>query len=147
MGRVLGLFGVNLNRAPGHYHLTLGDETVDITVIRRAYPSSTITVPQKFIEPPTEVQTQINEEVAIKQNVFESSDRTGFGKVGLSRRPILLILLPLACGALTTPGHSAYIANFGRIVIARHVLRRRLHCDRPWGVHRACDFIGRMPID
>jgi hypothetical protein len=60
------LAGVNLNRAPGHYPLALGDETVDIAVIRRAYPSSTITVPQKFIEPPKEVQKQIDEEVAIK---------------------------------------------------------------------------------
>ena len=67
------LAGVNLNRAPGHYPLVLGDETVDIAVIRRAYPSSTITVPQKFIEPPQEVQKQIDDEVAIKQNIFESS--------------------------------------------------------------------------
>jgi hypothetical protein len=27
---------VNLNRAPGHYPLALGDDTVDIAVIRRA---------------------------------------------------------------------------------------------------------------
>jgi len=55
------LAGVNLNRPPGHYPLVLGDETVDVAVIRRAYPSSTITVPQKFIEPPKEVQKQIDE--------------------------------------------------------------------------------------
>ena len=36
------LAGVNLNRAPGHYPLDLGDEKVE--VVRRAYPSSAITV-------------------------------------------------------------------------------------------------------
>jgi hypothetical protein len=54
------LAGVNLNRAPGRYPLGLGDETVDITVISRVYASSTITVPQKFVEPPKELQAQID---------------------------------------------------------------------------------------
>src|SRR5260221_7692598 len=67
------LAGVNLNRAPGRYPLALRDETVEITVINRVYASSTITVPQKFVEPPKEVQAQIDEEVAIKENVFKSS--------------------------------------------------------------------------
>ena len=77
---------MNLSRAPGHYPLGLGDETVDIPVIRRAYPSSTITVPQKFIEPPKEVQQQIDEEVAIKQSVFESG-RLGRFAAGDERNP------------------------------------------------------------
>jgi len=67
------LAGVNLNRSLGYYSLALGDKTIDIAVTRRAYPSSTITVPQKFIEPPKEVQAQIDEEVAIKRRVFGSS--------------------------------------------------------------------------
>jgi murein DD-endopeptidase MepM/ murein hydrolase activator NlpD len=90
------LAGVNLNRAPGHYPLRMGDETIDIAVIRRLYPSSTITVPQKFIEPPKEVQKQIDEEVAIKQSVFESS------------RPNRLWQ-----GPFVAPANTSYTSSFG----------------------------------
>jgi murein DD-endopeptidase MepM/ murein hydrolase activator NlpD len=67
------LAGVNLNRSPGRYPLVFGDQTVEIPVIRRSYPSSTITVPQKFVQPPKETQARIAEESQIKQKVFKSS--------------------------------------------------------------------------
>ncbi|MEO8050384.1 MAG: hypothetical protein ABI833_08230, partial [Acidobacteriota bacterium] len=67
------LAGVNLNRAPGRYPLLFGRETVEVTVTGHNYPSSTITVPQKFVDPPKEIEAQIEQEVAIKQRVFSSS--------------------------------------------------------------------------
>lgn len=108
------LAGVNLNRAPGHYPLALGDETVDIAVIRRAYPSSTITVPQKFIEPPKEVQKQIDEELAIKQSVFESS------------RPNRLWQ-----GPFVAPTNTSYTSSFGL---------RRTYNGRTLSVHQGLDY-------
>ena len=108
------LAGVNLNRAPGHYPLALGDETVDIAVIRRAYPSSTITVPQKFIEPPKEVQRQIDEEVTIKQSVFESS------------RPDRLWQ-----GPFVAPTNTSHTSSFGL---------RRTYNGRILSVHQGLDY-------
>ena len=108
------LAGVNLNRSPGHYPLGLGDETIDIPVIRRAYPFSTITVPQKFIEPPKEVQKQIDEEVAIKQSVFESS------------RPNRLWQ-----GPFVAPTNTSYTSSFGL---------RRTYNGRTLGVHQGLDY-------
>ena len=108
------LAGVNLNRAPGHYPLAIGDETVDITVIRRAYPSSTITVPQKFIEPPAEVQKQIDEEVAIKRSVFESSQTNR-----------------LWGGPFVAPTKTSYTSSFGL---------RRTYNGRTLGVHQGLDY-------
>jgi murein DD-endopeptidase MepM/ murein hydrolase activator NlpD len=105
---------VNLNRSPGHYPLGLGDETIDIPVIRRAYPFSTITVPQKFIEPPKEVQKQIDEEVAIKQSVFESS------------RPNRLWQ-----GPFVAPTNTSYTSSFGL---------RRTYNGRTLGVHQGLDY-------
>ena len=108
------LAGVNLNRAPGHYPLTLGHETFDIAVIRRAYPSSTITVPQKFIEPPKEVQNQIDEDVAIKQSVFESS------------RPNRLWQ-----GPFVAPAETSYTSSFGL---------RRTYNGKTLSVHQGLDY-------
>src|SRR5580658_7813392 len=108
------LAGVNLSRSPGHYPLGLGDETIDIPVIRRAYPFSTITVPQKFIEPPKEVQKQIDEEVAIKQSVFESS------------RPNRLWQ-----GPFVAPTNTSYTSSFGM---------RRTYNGRTLGVHQGLDY-------
>lgn len=108
------LAGVNLNRAPGHYPLGLGDETVDIPVIRRSYPSSTITVPQKFIEPPKEVQKQIDEEAAIKQSVFESSRSNRLWQ-----------------GPFVAPTDTSYTSSFGL---------RRTYNGRTLGVHQGLDY-------
>jgi murein DD-endopeptidase MepM/ murein hydrolase activator NlpD len=108
------LAGVNLNRAPGHYPLALGDETVDIAVIRHGYPSSTITVPQKFIEPPKEVQKQIDEEVAIKQNVFVSSRSNRLWQ-----------------GPFVAPTNTSYTSSFGL---------RRTYNGRTLSVHQGLDY-------
>ena len=108
------LAGVNLNRAPGQYPLDLGDETVHVAVIRRAYPSSAITVPQKFIEPPKEVQKQLEEEVAIKQRVFESS------------RPDRLWR-----GPFVAPANTVYTSSFGV---------RRTYNGRTLSVHQGLDY-------
>ena len=108
------LAGVNLNRAPGQYPLAFGGETVDIAVIRRVYPSSTITVPQKFIEPPQEVQKRIDEEIAIKQKVFESS------------RPNRLWQ-----GPFVAPAKTSYTSSFGL---------RRTYNGKTLGVHQGLDY-------
>jgi murein DD-endopeptidase MepM/ murein hydrolase activator NlpD len=108
------LAGVNLNQAPSRYPLALGDKTVDITVIRRVYPSSTITVPQKFVEPPKEVQAQIDEEVAIKQNVFKSS------------RPNRLWR-----GPFVAPANTPYTSSFGV---------RRIYNGKTLSVHQGLDY-------
>jgi murein DD-endopeptidase MepM/ murein hydrolase activator NlpD len=108
------LAGVNLNRSPGYYSLALGDKTIDIAVTRRAYPSSTITVPQKFIEPPKEVQAQIDEEVAIKRRVFSSS------------RPDRLWQ-----GPFVAPAKTAYTSSFGL---------RRIYNGKTLGVHQGLDY-------
>jgi len=67
------LAGVGLDRAPGTYPLVLQDQTVEVAVKARAYPSSTIRVPPKFVKPPKEVQARIDEEIAMKRTVFHSS--------------------------------------------------------------------------
>lgn len=108
------LAGVNLNRAPGRYPLVLGDKTVDIAVVRRAYPSSKITVPQKFVEPPKEVQKQIEEEAAIKKGVFESS------------RPNRLWQ-----GPFLAPTNTSYTSSFGL---------RRTYNGRTLSVHQGLDY-------
>ena len=102
------LAGVNMNRTPGRYPLDLGRESVEVTVTRHTYPSSTITVPQKFVEPPKEIQMQIDEEVMIKQGVFKSSHRSGSGKDHSSRRPIRTTPLHSARGGFTTARHEAF---------------------------------------
>jgi len=108
------LAGVNLNRAPGRYPLALGDETVYITVISRVYPSSTITVPQKFVEPPKEVQAQIDEEIAIKKNVFKSSRQNR-----------------LWHGPFIAPANTPYTSSFGL---------RRIYNGKTRSVHQGLDY-------
>src|SRR5579862_3145320 len=108
------LAGVNLNRAPGHYSLALGDETIDIAVIRRVYPSSTITVPQEFIEPPKEVQKQINDEAAFKQSVFESSQPNRLWQ-----------------GPFVAPANTSYTSSFGL---------RRIYNGKTLSVHQGLDY-------
>jgi murein DD-endopeptidase MepM/ murein hydrolase activator NlpD len=108
------LAGVNLNRAPGRYPLALGDKTIDIAVVRRPYRTSAITVPQKFIEPPKEVQKQIEEEAAIKQRVFESS------------RPNRLWQ-----GPFVAPTNTSYTSSFGL---------RRTYNGKTLSVHQGLDY-------
>src|ERR1700730_17958561 len=112
------LAGVNLNRAPGRYPLALGDETVEITVISRAYPSSTITVPEKFVEPPKEVQAQIDKEVAIKQMVFKSSPPNRLWQ-----------------GPFVAPANTRYTSSFGL---------RRIYNGRTRSVHQGLDYAAAL---
>ena len=112
------LAGLNLNRGPGRYPLVFGGETVQVTVVTHRYPSSTITVPQKFVEPPKEVQAQINEEIVIKQKVFQSSppDR-------------------LWQGAFTAPADTRYTSSFGA---------RRVYNGKIRSVHQGLDYSAAM---
>jgi hypothetical protein len=66
-----------LNQSPGRYPLVLGGHRAEVTVTGHASQSSTITVPQKFVAPPKEIQAQIDEEVATKQKIFKSSPPAG----------------------------------------------------------------------
>src|SRR5579862_3384198 len=108
------LAGVNLNRAPGRYPLALGDQTVSITVVSHAYASATITVPQKFVEPPKEVRARIDEEIAIKENVFRSS--------GPNR---------LWHGPFIAPANTPSTSSFGL---------RRIYNGRTRSVHQGLDY-------
>ena len=112
------LAGVNLNRVPGSYPLTFGDETVQVRVNRRMYPKSIITVPEKFIAPPKEVQARIDEESAIKQKVFKSSP-----------------LERLWQGAFAAPTNTSYTSSFG----ARRVYNGKTH-----SVHQGLDYSAAM---
>lgn len=108
------LAGVNLNRAPGRYPLALGDKTVDIPVTHRAYPSSTITVPQKFVQPPKEVQAQIEREAAIKQTVFNYSQPNRLWR-----------------GPFVAPTNTPYTSSFGV---------RRIYNGGTLRVHQGLDY-------
>jgi murein DD-endopeptidase MepM/ murein hydrolase activator NlpD len=110
--------GVNLNRTPGRYALMLGSEAIDVTVTRRVYPSSVITVPPKFVEPPKEVQARIEEEVAVKQRVFKASppDR-------------------LWQGPFVAPANTRYTSSFGA---------RRTYNGKTRSVHQGLDYSAAM---
>jgi hypothetical protein len=72
-GGFSALAGVGLDQAPGTYPLAFNGETVEVPVRPHAYPSSTIRVPPRFVEPPKEVQARIDEESALKRKVFQAS--------------------------------------------------------------------------
>jgi murein DD-endopeptidase MepM/ murein hydrolase activator NlpD len=108
------LAGVNLNRTPGRYPIDFGDESVEVTVTGHAYPSSTITVPEKFVKPPKEIQMQIDEEVRIKQRIFKSSP---------SQR--------LWQGPFVAPAATHYSSSFGS---------RRVYNGKTRSVHQGLDY-------
>lgn len=108
------LAGVNLNRPPGRIPLVFGGETVEIPVTARAYRTSTITVPQKFVEPPKETLARIAAEVAIKQKVFKSS-----------------VPERLWRGAFTAPANTRYTSSFGV---------RRTYNGKTQSVHQGLDY-------
>ena len=112
------LAGVSLNDAPGRYPLVLGGEKVEVAVAGHAYPSSTITVPQKFVAPPKEIQAQIDEEVETKQKVFQSS-------------------LPgrLRQGPFVSPANTRYTSSFGS---------RRIYNGKTRSVHQGLDYSAAM---
>lgn len=108
------LAGVSLNQEPGSYPLIFGDEKMEVTVTGHAYPSSTITVPEKFVAPPKEIQAQIDEEVAIKQEVFKSSPAERLWQ-----------------GSFISPANSRYTSSFGS---------RRVYNGRTRSVHQGLDY-------
>jgi murein DD-endopeptidase MepM/ murein hydrolase activator NlpD len=112
------LAGVSLNQKPGSYPLIFGGETAEVTVKDHAYPSSTITVPQKFVEPPKEIQAQIDEEVAIKQRVFKSSPPERLWQ-----------------GPFISPANTLYTSSFGS---------RRVYNGKTRSVHQGLDYSAAM---
>ena len=112
------LAGVSLNQTPGSYPLTFGGERAEVTVVNHAYPSSTITVPEKFVAPPKEIQAQIDEEVAIKQSVFRSSPPERLWQ-----------------GAFISPANTRYTSSFGS---------RRVYNGKTRSVHQGLDYSAAM---
>ena len=112
------LAGVSLNDAPGRYPLTFGGETAEVTVIGHVYPSSTITVPEKFVAPPKEIQTQIDDEVATKQEVFKSSPPERLWQ-----------------GPFVSPANTRYTSSFGA---------RRVYNGKTRSVHQGLDYSAAM---
>jgi len=112
------LAGVSLNQAPGSYLLTFGGERTEVTVTGHVYPSSTITVPEKFVAPPKEIQAQIDAEIAIKQKVFKSSP---------SER--------LWQGPFVSPANTRYTSSFGA---------RRVYNGKTRSVHQGLDYSAAM---
>jgi murein DD-endopeptidase MepM/ murein hydrolase activator NlpD len=112
------LAGVSLNDAPGSYPLVFGGETVEVTVTGHAYPSSTITVPEKFVAPPKEVQAQIDEDVATKQKVFKSSPPERLWQ-----------------GPFISPANTRYTSSFGA---------RRVYNGKTRSVHQGLDYSAAM---
>lgn len=112
------LAGVSLNQAPGSYPLIFGGERAEVTVTDHAYPSSKITVPQKFVAPPKEIQAQIEEEVATKQKVFESSPPERLWQ-----------------GPFVSPANTRYTSSFGS---------RRVYNGKTRSVHQGLDYSAAM---
>jgi murein DD-endopeptidase MepM/ murein hydrolase activator NlpD len=108
------LAGVGLDRAPGTYPLVLDGQTVEVVVKARRYPSSTITVPPKFVQPPKEVQARIDEEMAIKRAVFKSSPPDRLWK-----------------GPFTAPANTRYTSSFGV---------RRIYNGKTQSTHQGLDY-------
>ena len=108
------LAGVSLAQTPGSYPLIFGGERAEVTVTGHAYPSSTITVPQKFVAPPKEIQAQIDKEVAIKQEVFGSSAPERLWQ-----------------GPFVSPANTRYTSSFGS---------RRVYNGKTRSVHQGLDY-------
>jgi murein DD-endopeptidase MepM/ murein hydrolase activator NlpD len=73
--------GVDLNQKPGQFPLSL-EGTVEngprvrfgaqLNVKEKVYPTTTLSVPPKYVEPPKEVLARIQEEEALKKRLFSS---------------------------------------------------------------------------
>jgi murein DD-endopeptidase MepM/ murein hydrolase activator NlpD len=112
------LAGVNLSRPPGRYILELAGETIHVPVIARTYPSSTITVPEKFVVPPKETQARIDEEIAVKKKVFGASPPDRLWE-----------------GPFAPPANTRYTSSFGV---------RRLYNGKTRSVHQGLDYSAAM---
>src|SRR6185369_11377616 len=108
------LAGVSLNQSPDSYPLIFGGETAEVTVTDHSYPSSTITVPQRFVAPPKEIQAQIDDEVAAKQKVFKSSPPERLWQ-----------------GPFVSPANTRYTSSFGS---------RRVYNGQTRSVHQGLDY-------
>ena len=108
------LAGVGLDRAPGAYPLVFDGQTVEVAVKAHRYPSSTITVPPKFVQPPKEVQARIDEEMAIKRAVFKSSPPDRLWK-----------------GPFAAPANTRYTSSFGV---------RRVYNGKTQSTHQGLDY-------
>lgn len=112
------LAGVDLDRGVGTYPLTFGDQHVDVVVSPHAYRSSTITVPDKFVEPPKEVQTRIDEEIAFRKRVFAASSVERLWR-----------------GPFTAPTATRFTSSFGV---------RRVYNGKTKSVHQGLDYAAAM---
>jgi hypothetical protein len=112
------LAGVSLNETPGSYPLNFGGETVEVRVTGHTYPSSTITVPEKFVAPPKEIQTQIDEEIGTKEKVFKSSPPERLWQ-----------------GSFVSPANTHYTSSFGA---------RRVYNGKTRSVHQGLDYSAAM---
>jgi len=112
------LAGVGLDREPGKYPLVFNGQTVEVTVKPHVYPSSTITVPPKFVKPPKEVQARIDEESAMKRAVFHSSPPERLWK-----------------GRFLAPAPTRYTSSFGV---------RRLYNGSTQSTHQGLDYSAAM---
>ena len=95
-GSFSALAGVGLDRAPGTYPLVFNGQTSEVVVKAHFYPSSTVKVPPKFVQPPKEVQARIDEEIAIKRAVFKASPPERLWQ-----------------GPFTAPANTRYTSSFG----------------------------------
>jgi len=82
------------------------------------YPSSTIKVPPKFVQPPKEVRARIEEEMAIKRAVFKSSPPERLWQ-----------------GPFTAPADTHYTSSFGV---------RRIYNGRTQSTHQGLDYSAAM---
>jgi murein DD-endopeptidase MepM/ murein hydrolase activator NlpD len=110
----LALAGVNMDRPPGRYPLVFGGNTIEIPVLGHSYPSSKLSVPPKFVQPPKEVRKRIAEEVSIKQKVFMSPPRDRLWK-----------------GRFVEPANTRYTSSFGS---------RRVYNGKTRSVHQGLDY-------
>ncbi len=117
-GSFSALAGVGLDRAPGTYSLVFNGQTIDVSVKAHFYPSSTIKVPPKFVQPPKEVQARIDEEIAIKHAVFKSSPPARLWQ-----------------GPFTAPANTGYTSSFGV---------RRIYNGKTQSTHQGLDYSAAM---
>ncbi len=112
------LAGVDLDRKVGKYPLAFGDQHMDVVVTPHAYRSSVITVPDRFVEPPVEVQARIDEERVFRTKVFAASPAERFWN-----------------GAFTAPAPTRFTSSFGV---------RRVYNGKTKSVHQGLDYAAAM---
>lgn len=117
-GSFSALAGVGLDRAPGSYPLVFNGQTIEVAVEAHFYPSSTIRVPPKFVQPPKEVQARIDAEVALKRAVFQSSPPERLWQ-----------------GTFTAPAKTRYTSSFGV---------RRIYNGSTQSTHHGLDYSAPM---